>query len=79
MEWSSAKDCVGRASQQLVDINENQPGQRGKARDEAQRGKSDYCEKTELETDQSGQLCTLYSEKSNAQSSSFPSKYISTI
>ena len=58
MEWSSAQQAL----RQLVDINENKPGQTVKTRDEAvetekaQIGKSDYREKTELETEQSGQL-----------------------
>ena len=58
MEWSSAQQGL----RQLVDINENKPGQTVKTRDEAvetekaQIGKSDYCEKTELQTEQSGQL-----------------------
>ena len=60
MEWSSAQEGL----RQLVDINENKPGQAVKARDEAvEREKagsektSDCREKTELQTEeQSGQF-----------------------
>ena len=59
MEWSQTQQAL----RQLVDINENKPGQPGKTRDEAvetekaQIGKSDNSsEKTELQTEQSGQL-----------------------
>ena len=59
MEWSQTQQAL----RQLVDINENKQGQPGKTRDEAvetekaQIGKSDNSsEKTELQTEQSGQL-----------------------
>ena len=58
MEWSQAQQTL----RQLVDINENKPGQPGKTRDEAvetekaQIGKSDFSAKTELQTEQAGQL-----------------------
>ena len=63
MEWSSAQEGL----RQLVDINENKPGQAVKARDEAvEREKagsektSDCREKTELQTEeQSGQFTVL--------------------
>ena len=67
MEWSSAQEAVRQDRQGYleveveVDINENKPGQTGKTKGEAVEteetpgGKSDYCEKTELQTDQSGE------------------------
>ena len=59
MEWSQAQQAL---RQRVSDINENKPGQPVKTRDEAvetekaQIGKSDFSAKTELQTEQAGQL-----------------------